>query len=109
MTKTFWITYDLGLKGDYAGLYTWLDTVGAKECGDSIAVFTKEYEGELVEAVKTEMLNFMTLGKTDRIYLIHLDNQTGKVKGNFVFGGRKRAAWEGYATGIHTAEEDFAQ
>jgi len=106
--KAFWISYDLGLKGDYSGLYTWLDTVKAKECGDSIAFFTKEYKGNLIEAIKKDILKFAKLNKTDRVYLIYLENETGKVKGIFLFGGRKRAPWEGFAAGIHGVDEDFA-
>lgn len=104
--KAYWISYDLGLKGDYAGLYTWLDTVGAKECGDSIAFFTKEYLGNIVEAIKKDIQKYITPSKTDRIYLIYLENKTNKVKGNFLFGGRKRAPWEGYAKGIQGHDED---
>ena len=34
MTRsTIWISYDLGVRGDYENLYSWLDTHGAKECG----------------------------------------------------------------------------
>lgn len=106
--KAFWISYDLGLKGDYSGLYTWLDTVKAKECGDSIAFFTKEYKGNLIEAIKKDILKYAKLSKTDRVYLIYLENESGKVKGYFLFGGRKRAPWEGFATGIHGVDEDFA-
>lgn len=105
--KAFWISYDLGLKGDYSGLYTWLDTVSAKECGDSIAFFTKEYKGDTINAIKQEIQEYVTLSKTDRIYLIYLENKTNKVKGNFLFGGRKRAPWEGYAKGIEGSDEDF--
>ena len=34
-TSTIWISYDLGVRGDYEGLYAWLDSHGAKECGDT--------------------------------------------------------------------------
>jgi len=105
----FWISYDLGLKGDYSGLYTWLDTVSAKECGDSIAFFTKEYKGEqIITEIKKEIREYVTLSKTDRIYLIFLEKESKKVKGKFLFGGRKRAPWEGYAKGIEGSNEDFA-
>jgi hypothetical protein len=107
--KAFWISYDLGLKGDYSGIYTWLDNVKAKECGDSVAFFAKEYTGDIVEAVKKDILQYFTPSKTDRIYLIYLETKTGKVKGNFLFGGRKRAPWEGYAVSIKgLTDEDFA-
>ncbi len=106
--KAFWITYDLGLKGDYSGLYTFLDTVGAKECGDSIAFFEKNYVGDIISEIKKDILNYATISKTDRIYLIHNENESGKVKGNFLFGGRKRSPWEGFAMGILGVEEDVA-
>ena len=106
--KAFWISYDLGLKGDYSGLYTWLDSVKAKECGDSIAFFTLEDKGNYVEEIKEEILKYTKLGKSDRVYLIFRENKTGKLKGNFLFGGRKRAPWEGYSTEDQGNEEDIA-
>ena len=106
MKKAFWISYDLGLKGDYAGLYTWLDMVGANECGDSIAFFTKQYPANFIEAIKMDIQKYVQPSKNDRIYLIYLENDTNKVKGTFLFGGRKRAPWEGYAKGIPEHVED---
>ena len=35
--KAIWISYDFGLKGDYMGLYTWLDNHNALECGNGLA------------------------------------------------------------------------
>ena len=37
MKRAIWISYDFGVRGDYEGIYTWLDDHGAIECGDSIA------------------------------------------------------------------------
>lgn len=42
MEKAVWITYDLGVQGDYKGLYAWLDDHQATECGDSTAFFNYE-------------------------------------------------------------------
>ncbi|MHB9292468.1 hypothetical protein Holit_01566 [Hollandina sp. SP2] len=39
MSTRVWLSYDLGIKGDYANLYIWLDEHKALECGDSIATF----------------------------------------------------------------------
>lgn len=39
MKKFVWVSFDLGVKGDYEGMYAWLDGCGAKECGDSVACF----------------------------------------------------------------------
>jgi hypothetical protein len=38
MTR-YWLSFDLGLQGDYDSLYAWLDKQGAQECGDSVATF----------------------------------------------------------------------
>ena len=37
MKKFIWLSYDLGIGGDYESLYSWLDNHEAKECGDSVA------------------------------------------------------------------------
>jgi len=33
MKKLIWIAFDLGVRGDYDGIYEFLDTHEAKECG----------------------------------------------------------------------------
>jgi hypothetical protein len=96
--KTFWVSYDLGLKGDYTGLYTFFDSVDAKECGDSIAFFQKDYGDDFLESLKKELGQYVTFSKTDRIYVIYLEKKTDKIKGKFLYGGRRRAPWEGFAT-----------
>jgi hypothetical protein len=96
--KIFWVSYDLGLKGDYTGLYTFLDSVEAKECGDSIAFFQKDFGDDFLESLKKELGKYVTFSKTDRVYVIYLENKTNKAKGKFLYGGRKRAPWEGFAT-----------
>jgi hypothetical protein len=37
MKSAIWLTFDLGVRGDYETLYTWLDQRLAKECGDNVA------------------------------------------------------------------------
>ena len=32
--QMIWLSYDLGVDGDYENLYAWLDHKEAKECGD---------------------------------------------------------------------------
>lgn len=107
--KTCWISFDLGLKGDYTSLYAWLDSVGAKECGDNLAYFKKDFEdGDIAEIVKRDLQAHVHISNTDTIYLIYKDDVTHNMKGNFLFGGRKRAVWEGYAVGAGKMEEDIA-
>lgn len=105
MKRAFWISYDLGLKGDYTGLYTWLDSIGAKECGDSLAFFAMEVTSDPIDFLKKEIKNSVKLSKTDRIYLIYLEDNTNKPKGKFLVGGRKRAPWEGYAKSEGVVED----
>jgi hypothetical protein len=40
--KGIWISFDFGLKGDYTGLYEWLDNKEAVECGIGLAYFNFE-------------------------------------------------------------------
>lgn len=98
MEKLIWLSYDLGIRGDYEGLYTWLDDREAKECGDSAASlwFSHEEGGDFSEALKTELKRVVSLDKHSRIYIVWREN--GKLKGRFLFGKRKRAPWTGYGT-----------
>jgi len=104
--RTFWLSYDLGIKGDYTGLYTFLDSVNAKECGDSIAYFQKDYGNKFLESLTKELKRYVKIAKTDRVYVVYIETSTNKAKGKFLFGARKRAAWEGYATQGSSTEED---
>ena len=108
MTRsTIWISYDLGVRGDYEGLYSWLDAHGAKECGDSVAVLTYEYTGSLPEKLKATLKKAIEVDKRTRIYVIYREQATNKNKGSFLFGGRRAAAWTGYAsTGTGAADDE---
>jgi hypothetical protein len=93
--KTFWLSFDLGIKGDYNGIYTWLDKLKAKECGDSLAVFQRASSEDHINKIKQELEKNVKLRQSDRVYVIWLDGL--KVKGQFIFGNRKPAPWEGFA------------
>ena len=45
MEKAIWLSYDLGIQGDYESLYQWLDSQGAIERGDSVAFFKINSDG----------------------------------------------------------------
>ena len=94
MKKFIWLSYDLGIGGDYESLYAWLDDHKAKECGDSVACLWFDYEGNFLDALKAELEDALESNKHSRIYVAYRDQN--KLKGNFMFGRRKRAAWEGY-------------
>ena len=108
MKKAVWLSYDLGVKGDYEGLYAWLDDLEAKECGDSLAFFSYEVEhGEdLIEKIKEDIKNNVSITKRDRIYII-LRGEERKIRGKFIFGKRKSSPWTGYGTKAVEADEDY--
>jgi hypothetical protein len=92
-----WISFDLGVRGDYEGLYAWLDRHGAKECGDGVAFLNYEYSGELIDALKKDIEESMQISKKTRMYVMYREPDTKKMKGQFILGGRKASPWEGYA------------
>ena len=106
MKKAVWISFDLGVNGDYEGMYAWLDTHSARECGDSVAFV--EYEvrtTDLVPTLKRDLKTSVELGKKSRIYIIYR-NDDGKVKGSFLFGSRKQAPWTGYGTSAEESSDE---
>jgi hypothetical protein len=93
-TTKIWISYDLGINGDYQSLYTWLDTHKARECGDSMAILKDyKYSGDLVAYVLKDLKKAVKFRKTDRVYLIC----TKPIYARFIIGGRKRSPWIGYS------------
>jgi hypothetical protein len=110
MTKsTIWLCYDLGVRGEYEGIYSWLDAHGAKECGDSVAVLTYEHVGSVVDQLKGELKAAFMIDKRTRIYVIYREEATNKNKGAFIFGGRRAAPWTGYSTmGAGKADDEVA-
>ena len=100
-----WLSYDLGVDGDYEALYEWLDSRQARECGDSVAFFTTPFSMDVAHAITTELKRRIKLRRRDRIYLI-FPRKDGKYTGRFLIGSRKHAPWAGYA--VATAGEEDA-
>lgn len=92
--RAIWLSYDLGLRGDYSGLYAWLDTHGARECGDATAFLETDTKQDITVWLHEELTQHVKLAPKDRIYAIYHEGL--KMKGKFISGGRKRAPWEGY-------------
>lgn len=107
MRKWIWLSYDLGVTGDYEALYQWLDGHGARECGDSVAAINYEYSGaDVFDVVAKELRRH--LGKTpagSRIYMGA--SEGGKAPGRFLVGRRRPAPWAGYRV-THTGPEEDA-
>jgi hypothetical protein len=95
MKKAVWITFDLGVNGDYEGMYAWLDSHHARECGDSVAFLEYEAKRNLISELKADLKRSVSTKKKNRVYVIYKSDE-GKLKGEFLFGGRKKSPWTGY-------------
>lgn len=104
MKSRIWLSYDLGVRGDYEGMYTLLDALDAKECGDSMSSCVFPYNKDLLAELKAAIKKQVTLASRSRIYVIY-PSPSGKYKGKFLFGHRKSPVWTGYA-GNGSDEED---
>ena len=107
MKSAIWISYDLGVNGDYEGMYAWLDDHGAKECGSSVA-FVKSYDcdGEdLMQALECDIQGAVEIDKRTRIYVIR--RVDGREKGTFLFGRRKGAPWDGCGQQGETFDDEM--
>ena len=111
----YWISFDLGLNGDYEPLYAWLDIQdyqergdgqGAKECGDNLATFVSDKSREQIERELSTLLGkrarkIPAAQVNPRIYII-----STKDGGKFILGKRKFAPWKGYAeVGVDSGDE----
>ena len=83
-SSTVWISYDLGISGDYESLYAWLDSHDAKECGDALAVLAYEHDGSLIDKLRADLKKNVKTDKRSRIYVIYRDPATNKNKGTFL-------------------------
>jgi hypothetical protein len=108
MKSAVWISYDLGVQADYEGMYAWLDEHQANECGDNLAFLNYEYSGSLLEALTADLKRSVETTKKTRIYVIYRDQETTRMKGSFIFGGRKAAPWSGFAVTAGSADSDEA-
>ena len=74
MKKSIWLTYDLGVKGDYQHLYAWLDDHKAIECGNNSAYFQLDTQADndkdLVEQLRRDLESKVTFQPGNRIYVI---------------------------------------
>jgi hypothetical protein len=104
--KTIWVSFDLGIKGDYQGIYSWLDRYGAKECSNSLAALKFNIKENLIEEIEKEIKVSVKLKEEDRVYIIWKDDENGKIKGRFINGGRKRAPWQGFGQSYSPQIED---
>jgi hypothetical protein len=91
-----WLSFDMGVQGDYEGLYAFLDDVEAVECGDNVAVFRYTYKKDLLKELRDELSKSIEIDKRTRMYVIRLEG--GLMKGKFIFGRRKNSPWAGFGS-----------
>lgn len=101
MKKYIWMSYDLGVQGDYDHIYAWLDNHGALECGDSMAYFEYEIphkmnDSEFLDTIKSDLEKTISFNPGNRVYVIRYDPEENKYYGKFIIGRRKASPWEGY-------------
>ena len=111
MKKLIILSYDLGVDGDYKNLYKWLDSMKARECGDSVCMIqfefntitqmnseddTKSALKEIYKSLKDAGIEFRI---NDRIYIASdfFWNSTVSLRGGFIVGKRKPNPWDGFA------------
>lgn len=99
-----WLSYDLGIRGDYDGLYKWLDEHDAVETGNSCASFKFNFKDNKDNTIKETLLfewqSFIETNRNARFYVIRKSDLNGieKMRGSFLVGARKGNPWEGFAT-----------
>jgi len=95
-----WLSFDLGVKGDYEGLYPFLDSWKARECGQSVAAFIFQFKDDLLNELKTAIEEAVELDSRSRIYVVRTvrKEDSTRTAGRFLIGSRKAAPWAGYAT-----------
>lgn len=110
--KAIWLSYDLGIGGDYPGLYKWLDNHKAIECGNSVAFIKYQIDksqlDNLLQLLSDDIKKSVELRSGDRLYVIYreADGTSCFVKGNFISGRRKSNPWEGYGDNETNEGED---
>lgn len=98
MGKTsIWLSYDLGIKGDYEGLYLWLDNLDAVECGNNVAFFKiniNENE-DIADKVESEIRKNVDIKNGERFYIVYRKSKDN-IAGRYIIGNRKSNPWVGY-------------
>ncbi|MDR1811105.1 MAG: hypothetical protein LBR34_12035 [Prevotella sp.] len=102
---TIWLTYDLGVGGDFPSIYSWLDDKKAVECGNNVAYLifrcpdNINSDEEFVKFLKSELEEKIKFKPGNRIYIVRKafdQYEQGKTIGSFVIGKRKANPWEGF-------------
>jgi len=104
MEKSVWLSYDLGVMGDYPGLYKWLDNKNAVECGKSVAFFNESVpdstsDEQFLQILEKDIKDNVQVKPGNRFYIVwQRKGENGKrvMRGSFIMGKRMASPWEGY-------------
>ncbi len=104
-TKPIWISFDLGVSGNYEKLFQWLDGHGAKECGDSLA-YIKDYpyKDDLAHELRRDIIKSVKSIQYIRVYVVW--SEGSRTRARFLIGGRKGAPWAGCAPSNQEEEDE---
>ena len=93
--RTFiWLSFDLGIRGDFEGMYQFLGEHDAKECGDSMGAFWFEYKKDVLAELTKQLKEAVTFDKRSRVYVIY--PKEDKHVGRFIVGKRRPPPWAAY-------------
>lgn len=114
ITRPIWLTYDLGVGGDYKSLYAWLDDHGAVDCGNNLAFFKYTYSADdksdksFADKLLKDIKEHVDLVAGNRIYVVrpYMDGDKIGTKGTFIFGKRMASPWEGYGSRDDTQADE---
>lgn len=94
MKALVWMSFDLGVRGDFDGMYLFLGEHNAKECGDSLASFWFEYKKTIPTELTEKLKKSVSFDRRSRVYAIY--PKEGKVVGKFIVGSRRLPPWAPY-------------
>ena len=99
MKTRIWLSFDLGVRGDYESLYAWLDDHDAKECGAGVAFLAYAYKKDLFVELRDDLETVLEATNRPRIYIVHTVGPKRAASGRWLFGGRKSPPWSGFGSG----------
>ena len=121
MNIRLYINYDLSLRGDYKGIYKWLDKNEAKERGNGYALIENynipesviskskdiDKDATIIKYIREDLQESVDIKPSDRIYLTFKKLEDEKLAGIFLFGKPQMPPWEGTYNESSEAVIDF--
>lgn len=99
MKTGIWLSFDLGVRGDFTGLFAWLDDRKAKECGDGVAFLKFEWTEDLKAELEAELRAHIEVTKQTRIYVVRQKGVDDlRPLGTWIIGSRRSPPWTGFGS-----------